>query len=149
MLRPTGRNGQNGVPHLYHQHCGRGAENLSTFDDDKVAHLERLSPEERAEIAFVMIPGDFFAAKKKHQERAGPSNRHHSHPKDPPDCLHTDIKIATDYEEIWQRSIAVPAYLARIPSFLMHSLPQTSALIGSPAAKYVPPTSISVSGSRP
>jgi proteasome lid subunit RPN8/RPN11 len=41
-----------------------GAEKLSTFDEDKVAHLERLSPEERAEIAFVMDMGDFSAAKK-------------------------------------------------------------------------------------
>ena len=40
-----------------------GAEKLSTFDDDKVAHLERLSPEERAEIAFVMDMQDFSAGR--------------------------------------------------------------------------------------
>ena len=41
-----------------------GAQNLSSFDAAKIAHLERLSPTERAEIAFVMDMQDFSAAKK-------------------------------------------------------------------------------------
>lgn len=41
-----------------------GAQNLSSFDSAKAAHLERLSPEERAEIAFVMDMQDFSSAKK-------------------------------------------------------------------------------------
>ncbi|MBH0209748.1 MAG: hypothetical protein HP495_14765, partial [Nitrospira sp.] len=41
-----------------------GAQNLSSFDPAKVAHLERLSPAERAEIAFVMDMQDFSTAKK-------------------------------------------------------------------------------------
>lgn len=36
-----------------------GAQNLSSFDSEKAAHLERLSPDERAEIAFVMDMQDF------------------------------------------------------------------------------------------
>ena len=37
---------------------------------------------------------------------------YHSHPKDPARPSHTDIKIATDYEEIWQRiNLPIPAYL--------------------------------------
>ena len=79
-----------------------GAEKLSTFDDDKVAHLERLSPEERAEIAFVMDMGDFSAAKKDIRKNGLDLQVvYHSHPKDPARPSHTDIKIATDYEEIW------------------------------------------------
>lgn len=41
-----------------------GAQNLSSFDSAKAAHLERLSPAERAEIAFVMDMQDFSTAKK-------------------------------------------------------------------------------------
>jgi len=44
---------------------------------------------------------------------------YHSHPKDPARPSHTDIKIATDYEEIWERiNLPVPAYLL---VSLMHS----------------------------
>jgi len=45
-----------------------GAQNLSSFDPAKAAHLERLSPEERAEIAFVMDMQDFSTAKKRHAQ---------------------------------------------------------------------------------
>lgn len=97
-----------------------GAEKLSTFDDDKVAHLERLSPEERAEIAFVMDMGDFSAAKKDIRKNGLDLQVvYHSHPKDPARPSYTDIKIATDYEEIWERiNLPVPAYLL---VSLMHS----------------------------
>jgi proteasome lid subunit RPN8/RPN11 len=118
-----------------------GAEKLSTFDDDKVAHLERLSPEERAEIAFVMDMGDFSAAKKDIRKNGLDLQVvYHSHPKDPARPSHTDIKIATDYEEIWERiNLPVP------PIFSCHSCtpPQrTSAPTGSPAAKFARPTCI-------
>jgi proteasome lid subunit RPN8/RPN11 len=37
---------------------------------------------------------------------------YHSHPKDPARPSVTDIKIATDYEDIWQQiNLPVPAYL--------------------------------------
>ncbi|MCS6896664.1 MAG: Mov34/MPN/PAD-1 family protein, partial [Nitrospira sp.] len=36
-----------------------GAQYLSSFDPAKASHLERLSPAERAEIAFVMDMQDF------------------------------------------------------------------------------------------
>jgi len=36
-----------------------GAEELSSFDEAKTDHLKRLSPQERAEIAFIMDMQDF------------------------------------------------------------------------------------------
>src|SRR5262249_59084488 len=41
-----------------------GAEKLSSFDPAKAAHLERLSPAERAEIAFVLDLQHFSPAKQ-------------------------------------------------------------------------------------
>lgn len=90
-----------------------GAEKLSSFDQAKVAHLERLSPEERAEIAFVMDTQDFSAAKKDIRNKGLELQVvYHSHPKDPARPSLTDIKIATDYEEIWPKiNLPIPAYL--------------------------------------
>jgi len=47
-----------------------GAETLSSFDPAKAAHMERLSPAARAEIAFVMGMQDFSAAKKGRRNSA-------------------------------------------------------------------------------
>lgn len=90
-----------------------GAQNLSSFDSDKVAHLERLSPAERAEIAFVMDMQDFSAAKKDMRNQGLELQVvYHSHPHDPARPSVTDIKIATDYEEIWPKiNLPLPAYL--------------------------------------
>jgi [CysO sulfur-carrier protein]-S-L-cysteine hydrolase len=90
-----------------------GAEKLSSFDPAKVAHLERLSPAERAEIAFVMDMQDFSAAKKDIRNRGLDLQVvYHSHPHDPARPSVTDIKIASDYEEIWPKiNLLVPAYL--------------------------------------
>lgn len=90
-----------------------GAEKLSTFDPAKMAHLERLSPAERAEIAFVMDMQDFSAAKKD-MRNTGLDLQvvYHSHPHDPARPSVTDIKIASDYEEIWPKiNLPCPAYL--------------------------------------
>lgn len=90
-----------------------GAQNLSSFDPAKVAHLERLSPAERAEIAFVMDMQDFSSAKKDMRNNGLDLQVvYHSHPHDPARPSITDIKIATDYEEIWPKiNLPPPAYL--------------------------------------
>jgi proteasome lid subunit RPN8/RPN11 len=109
--------GTNGVvSHLYRIKnivAMEGAQNLSSFDSAKVAHLERLSPEERAEIAFVMDMQDFSSAKKDMRNNGLDLQVvYHSHPHDPARPSVTDIKIATDYEEIWPKiNLPIPAYL--------------------------------------
>ncbi|MGQ0667756.1 MAG: Mov34/MPN/PAD-1 family protein [Nitrospiraceae bacterium] len=99
-----------------------GAQNLSSFDAAKAAHLERLSPAERAEIAFVMDMQDFSAAKKDMRNNGLDLQVvYHSHPHDPARPSVTDIKIATEYEEIWPKiNLAIPAYLL---ISLMHPVP--------------------------
>ena len=90
-----------------------GIDKQSPFDPDKAAHLERLSPEERAEIAFVMDMQEFSLAKKDIRKKGLDLQViYHSHPKDPARPSVTDIKIATDYEDVWQQiNLPVPAYL--------------------------------------
>lgn len=106
----------NTVTHLYRIKnivALEGAQNLSSFDPTKVAHLERLSPDERAEIAFVMDMQDFSAAKKDIRNQGLDLQVvYHSHPHDPARPSVTDIKIATDYEDIWPKiNLPTPAYL--------------------------------------
>jgi proteasome lid subunit RPN8/RPN11 len=112
LLAGTG----NTVSHLYRIKnivALEGAQNLSSFDPAKVEHLERLSPDERAEIAFVMDMQDFSAAKKDIRNKGLDLQVvYHSHPHDPARPSVTDIKIATDYEEIWPKiNLPIPAYL--------------------------------------
>lgn len=99
-----------------------GAQNLSSFDTAKSEHLARLSPDERAEIAFVMDMQDFSAAKKDMRNKGLDLQVvYHSHPHDPARPSVTDIKIATDYEEIWPKiNLPTPAYLL---VSLMHAEP--------------------------
>ena len=90
-----------------------GAQKLASFDDEKVAHLERLSPEDRAEIAFVMDAQDISLAQKD-MRRHGLTLQviYHSHPHDPARPSPTDIKIATDYEDHWEKiNLPIPAHL--------------------------------------
>ncbi|TKB69614.1 MAG: M67 family metallopeptidase [Nitrospira sp.] len=109
--------GTNGVvSHLYRTKnivAMEGAQNLSSFDSAKASHLERLSPAERAEIAFVMDMQDFSSAKKDMRNNGLDLQVvYHSHPQDPARPSVTDIKIATDYEEIWPKiNLPIPAYL--------------------------------------
>ncbi len=110
----AGNNGR--VTHVYRIKnviALEGAEKLSSFDPAKVSHLARLSPEERAEIAFVMDTQDFSTAKKDMRNKGLDLQVvYHSHPKDPARPSLTDIKIATDYEEIWPKiNLPIPAYL--------------------------------------
>jgi proteasome lid subunit RPN8/RPN11 len=90
-----------------------GAGQLAGFDAAKAAHLDRLSPQERAEIAFVMDARDLALAQKDMRKK-GLSLQivYHSHPQDPARPSVTDIKIATDYEQYWGKiNLPVPAYL--------------------------------------
>ena len=107
---------ENRVTHLYRIKnivALEGIDKQSPFDPDKAAHLERLSPEERAEIAFVMDMQEFSYAKKDIRKNGLDLQVvYHSHPKDPARPSLTDIKIASDYEEVWpQINLPVPAYL--------------------------------------
>ncbi|HET9962974.1 MAG TPA: M67 family metallopeptidase [Nitrospiraceae bacterium] len=89
-----------------------GASQLASFDDAKISHLERLSPQERAEIAFVMDARDLALAQKDMRKRGLELQVvYHSHPHDPARPSVTDVKIATDYEEYWGKiNLPVPAY---------------------------------------
>lgn len=115
-----------------------GAQQLASFDEAKIAHLERLSPAERAEIAFVMDAQDLAMAQKD-MRRNGLTLQvvYHSHPHDPARPSVTDIKIATDYEEYWGKiNLPVPAYLL---VSLMQQTPdvQTYWIRGGQVAKAV------------
>ena len=72
---------------------------LANFDEAKFAHLQTLSPEERADIAFVMDARDMSLALKD-MRRQGLELQviYHSHPHSPARPSLTDIKIATEFE---------------------------------------------------
>lgn len=90
-----------------------GAAQAASFDDAKVEHLSRLSPEERAEIAFIMDAQEMFqAVKDMRKEGLTLQAVYHSHPHDPARPSVTDIKIANEWEENWSRlNLALPIYL--------------------------------------
>ena len=90
-----------------------GAAQAASFDDAKVAHLSRLSPEERAEIAFIMDAQEMFqAVKDMRKEGLTLQVVYHSHPHDPARPSVTDIKIATEWEENWSRlNLRLPIYV--------------------------------------
>lgn len=90
-----------------------GAQELSSFDEAKIDHLKRLSPEERAEIAFTMDMQEFSLAKKDIRAQGTQLQVvYHSHPHSPARPSITDIKIASDYEDIWSKiNLAEPCYI--------------------------------------
>lgn len=90
-----------------------GAAQAASFDDAKVAHLSRLSPEERAEIAFIMDAQEMFqAVKDMRKEGLTLQVVYHSHPHDPARPSVTDIKIANEWEENWSRlNLTLPIYV--------------------------------------
>lgn len=90
-----------------------GAAQAASFDDAKVAHLSRLSPEERAEIAFIMDAQEMFQAVKDMRKQGLTLQVvYHSHPHDPARPSVTDIKIANEWEENWSRlNLTLPIYL--------------------------------------
>ena len=90
-----------------------GAAQAASFDDAKVEHLSRLSPEERAEIAFIMDAQEMFQAVKDMRKQGLTLQVvYHSHPHDPARPSITDIKIANEWEENWSRlNLALPVYM--------------------------------------
>ncbi|HWG97487.1 MAG TPA: M67 family metallopeptidase [Nitrospira sp.] len=90
-----------------------GAAQAASFDNAKVEHLSRLSPEERAEIAFIMDAQEMFQAVKDMRKQGLTLQVvYHSHPHDPARPSITDIKIATEWEENWSRlNLALPIYM--------------------------------------
>jgi proteasome lid subunit RPN8/RPN11 len=90
-----------------------GAAQAASFDDAKVEHLSRLSPEERAEIAFIMDAHEMFQAVKDMRKQGLTLQVvYHSHPHDPARPSVTDIKIANEWEENWSRlNLTLPIYL--------------------------------------
>lgn len=90
-----------------------GATEAASFDEAKLRHLSRLSPEERAEIAFIMDAQEMFHAVKDMRKQALTLKVvYHSHPHDPARPSITDIKIADDWEENWSRlNLTLPMYL--------------------------------------
>ena len=90
-----------------------GATQAASFDDAKLEHLSRLSPEERAEIAFIMDAQEMFHAVKDMRKNGLTLQVvYHSHPHDPARPSVTDIKIADEWEENWGRlNLSLPVYL--------------------------------------
>lgn len=90
-----------------------GAAQAASFDDANVRHLARLSPEERAEIAFIMDAQEMFQAVKDMRKNSLTLQVvYHSHPHDPARPSVTDIKIASEWEENWPRlNLALPIYM--------------------------------------
>jgi proteasome lid subunit RPN8/RPN11 len=77
-----------------------GAE-IANFDVAKISHLQRLTPSERAEIAFVMDAREMSVAFK--DMRANTLDLqviYHSHPHSPSRPSLTDIRNATDFESV-------------------------------------------------
>lgn len=90
-----------------------GAAEQASFDTAKMEHLGRLSPQERAEIAFVMDAQDMFRAVKDMRKQGLELQVvYHSHPHDPARPSATDIKIATEWEGNWTTfNLPLPSYL--------------------------------------
>lgn len=71
------------------------------FDTAKIANLERLSPEERADIAFWMDAKDMFAAQKDMRVQGTEMlASYHSHPVSPARPSPTDMKALAFYPDI-------------------------------------------------
>jgi proteasome lid subunit RPN8/RPN11 len=90
-----------------------GASEAASFDEAKMNHLSRLSPEERAEIAFIMDAQEMFQAVKDIRKNGLTLQVvYHSHPHDPARPSVTDIKIANEWEENWSRlNLTLPIYM--------------------------------------
>lgn len=81
-----------------------GAGTATHFDESKVAHLQRLSPEDRAEIAFVMDALEQGSALKDMRTKGLQLQViYHSHPVSPARPSLTDIQNATEFEEIREK----------------------------------------------
>jgi proteasome lid subunit RPN8/RPN11 len=90
-----------------------GASEAASFDQAKMDHLSRLSPDERAEIAFIMDAQEMFQAVTDMRKNGLTLQVvYHSHPHDPARPSVTDIKIANEWEENWSRlNLTLPIYM--------------------------------------
>lgn len=78
-----------------------GAESVFHFDEAKLDHLKRLSPEERAEIAFIMDAREQSSAFKDMRANGLQLQAfYHSHPKDPARPSMTDIRNAVEFDHL-------------------------------------------------
>ncbi|MDT7041457.1 M67 family metallopeptidase [Candidatus Nitronereus thalassa] len=77
-------------------------EELATFfEKGKLSDLKNLSPEQRADIAFIMDMGDFSAAVKDiRQKEFTLPIFYHSHTSSPARPSDTDIQKAMDFEDM-------------------------------------------------
>jgi len=81
--------------------ASQGAGVAELFDRAKIANLERLSPAERADIAFWMDAQDMFAAQKDMRTQGTAMlASYHSHPVSPARPSPTDIKALAFYPDI-------------------------------------------------
>jgi len=81
--------------------ASQGAGIAELFDTAKIANLERLSPEERADIAFWMDAKDMFAAQKDMRvQGTAMLASYHSHPISPARPSPTDMKALAFYPDI-------------------------------------------------
>ncbi len=81
-----------------------GAESVSHFDEAKLDHLKRLTPEERAEIAFVMDAREQSQALKDMRTNGIELQAfYHSHPKDPARPSTTDIRNAVEFDQLREK----------------------------------------------
>ena len=89
-----------------------GAE-TANFDVAKISHLQRLTPSERAEIAFVMDAREMSVAFKDMRANALDLQViYHSHPHSPSRPSLTDIRNATDFESVRKvLNLAEPLHL--------------------------------------
>ncbi len=81
--------------------ASQGAGIAELFDTAKIANMERLSPEERADIAFWMDTKDMFTAQKDMRvQGTAMLASYHSHPVSPARPSSTDIKALAFYPDI-------------------------------------------------
>ena len=81
--------------------ANQGAGVAELFDPAKIASLERLSPEERADIAFWMDAKEMFAAQKGMRAQGTVMlASYHSHPISPARPSPTDIQALAFYPDI-------------------------------------------------
>ena len=79
--------------------ASEGAER--NFEGGKLDHLQSLSPEKRAEIAFIMDAQDMsFAHKDMRSKHIDLLVIYHSHPRDPARPSITDIEKVTEFESL-------------------------------------------------
>ena len=84
-------------------------QELSRFEGAKLSDLQRLSPEERADIAFQMDSKEYGEAQRNirlnNQDFLG---FYHSHPKSPARPSDTDITMAMEYESFRKKMMNGP-----------------------------------------